>query len=166
MAGVKLQVSTDAKKAIDGLNRIVASLTNPSPLLGDIGEHLLISHRERFDKAEDPEGNPWAPLSPAYLESKRKRKSRHPRDILVRDEHLRALHYQVSGKQLWVGTNREYGAVHQFGAEKGEFGTTSRGAPIPWGDIPARPFLGLSGDDETAIRDIINDGLQAAAAGG
>ena len=26
-------------------------------------------------------------------------------------------------------------------AAKGEFGTTSRGAPISWADIPARPFL-------------------------
>ncbi len=29
-----------------------------------------------------------------------------------------------------------------------------RGAPIPWGDIPARPFLGLS-DDEADVRDIV-----------
>ena len=46
---------------------------------------------------------------------------------------------------------------HQFGAEKGAFGATSRGTPIPWGDIPARPFLGLSADDRDGVRDRILD---------
>jgi rhamnose transport system permease protein len=44
-----------------------------------------------------------------------------------------------------------YGAVMQFGAAQGAFGTTARGAPIPWGSIPARPFLGRS--EEVRRRD-------------
>jgi len=50
-----------------------------------------------------------------------------------------------------VGTNLVYGAAHQFGMVKGYAGRTRRGAPIPWGNIPPRPFLGLSADDETEI---------------
>ena len=65
----------------------------------------------------------------------------------------------------WVewGSNAIQSAVMQFGAGKGAFGTTSRGGPIPWGDIPARPFLGLSDEDRTAIVQTIEDWLERAA---
>ena len=54
-----------------------------------------------------------------------------------------------------VGSSLEYAAVQQFGARRGEFGRTRRGAPIPWGDIPARPFLGVSRVDRVEILDIL-----------
>ena len=83
--------------------------------------------------------------------------------------------YQIQGNTLLVGTNRPYGAVQQFGAAMGEFGRysqvwrrtaykpgdfrhhagTQKGFPIPWGNIPARPFLGLSAQDRTQIRAIL-----------
>ena len=37
---------------------------------------------------------------------------------------------------------------------------TRRGAPIPWGNIPARPYLGLSADDETEVVRILRDYLE------
>lgn len=57
----------------------------------------------------------------------------------------------------------------QFGAEQGAFGaiftTDERGRDhshlIPWGDIPARPFIGLSLADEASIHDIVAEFLQA-----
>ncbi len=55
-----------------------------------------------------------------------------------------------------IGSPSIYAGTHQFGAAKGAFGSTSKGAPIPWGDIPARPFLGLSDADEADIRDLID----------
>lgn len=56
----------------------------------------------------------------------------------------------------------EYAATQQFGAKKGEFRSTKNGAPVPWGDIPARPFLGISADDEDKIIEIIQSHLAAA----
>ena len=35
--------------------------------------------------------------------------------------------------------------MQQFGAKRGQFGAA------PWGDIPARPFLGASDDDQANI---------------
>ena len=61
----------------------------------------------------------------------------------------------VSGNQLTVGTNTRYGAMQQFGARKGQFGRTSRGAPIPWGNVPPRPWLGISTSDRAEIADIL-----------
>ncbi|MCO1337222.1 phage virion morphogenesis protein, partial [Microbulbifer sp. OS29] len=61
------------------------------------------------------------------------------------------LRYQVQGTELLFGTDRPYGAVHQFGATQGQFGKTKRGGPIPWGNIPARPWLGTSAEDDREI---------------
>jgi len=50
--------------------------------------------------------------------------------------------WQLNGKDaVEIGTNLPYGAMQQFGGTKAEF-------PHLWGDIPERPFLGLSKDDE------------------
>ena len=68
--------------------------------------------------------------------------------------------YQIAADGVEVGSSMQYAAVQHFGAKKGEFGRTRRGAPIPWGDIPPRPFLGISEVDRAAILDIIADHLQ------
>lgn len=52
-----------------------------------------------------------------------------------------------------------YAAVMQGGAAQGAFGRTSRGGPIPWGNIPARPFLGLSDSDRAGVLEIIAEYL-------
>ena len=64
-----------------------------------------------------------------------------------------------------MGTNLVYATTHQFGALKGQFGfaafDTRAGAfEIPWGDIPARPFLGISADTEGQVVDAIGDLLR------
>ena len=57
---------------------------------------------------------------------------------------LGSLTREVEGNTLRVGTNRIYGAIHQFGGQAG------RGRKV---SIPARPWLGLSRDDITMIRE-------------
>lgn len=79
--------------------------------------------------------------------------------------------YRVEGGGvLAVGSPLIYAATHQFGAKMGEFGRyyqlsrlkyaegdfrrhagMTKGHPIPWGNIPARPFLGLSNQDRNDI---------------
>jgi len=68
---------------------------------------------------------------------------------------------QVSGKlaasvqpvsnahEAGLTTNRKYAATMFFGAKQGQFGRDSRNHPVPWGDIPGRPFLPvrMSGSD-------------------
>lgn len=50
-----------------------------------------------------------------------------------------------------VGTNEPYAAIHQFGGKAG------RGRKV---DIPARPFLALTPQDETDILEDIQDYFQ------
>jgi len=45
-----------------------------------------------------------------------------------------------------IGTRKKYAAAHQHDAKKGQYGKTRRGGPIPWGDAPALPFIGVSDD--------------------
>jgi|WetSurMetagenome_2_1015567.scaffolds.fasta_scaffold169383_1 phage gpG-like protein len=65
----------------------------------------------------------------------------------------------VHGNTLLVGSTMIYSAVQQFGLKQGKSGSTKRGSPIPWGDIPARPFLGISDQDRVDILDAISDYL-------
>lgn len=145
MTGVHIEVLDAEFKA--GMARLAQNVTALDGFLRDIGEYLLRSHDERWGRS--PDGQPWAPLSPEYAARKAEKRPNAP--TLVWDEHLRRLQYQVSGDTLMVGSDRVYAAAHQFGLPKGYAGHDKHGHPIPWGDIPARPFLGLDDDDHTEI---------------
>ena len=150
MAGVRITVDFEGAEAVSrALRRIAEAGQNLEPALADIGEHLVNSHQERWHLEQSPDGVPWAPLSADYAEWKRRK--RPSAGILVFDDLLRGqLAYVVSGHQLQVGTNRPYGARHQFGFD----GPDALGRNI---DTPARPWLGVSDDDEVVIFGIIRD---------
>lgn len=158
MSGARVELEFDNAAVLSAIRGALAELTDPRPMLLDIGEALVNSTRDRFSAQRGPDGQTWKSLSPRYLQTK----SPNPGKILQRRGDLvRQIFPQVEGATLLVGTDRVYGAVHQFGALKGAFGKTRRGAPIPWGDIPARPFLGISDDDAEEIIAITRDHLQA-----
>jgi phage gpG-like protein len=61
--------------------------------------------------------------------------------------------YQLDGNSsVRIGSSRVYAAMQQFGGTKAQW-------PHLWGDIPARPFLGVSDADKTNILDIIGSYL-------
>lgn len=158
MSGARVELEFDNSQVLTAVRGALAELADPRPMLLDIGEALVNSTRDRFSAQRGPDGQTWKSLSPRYLATK----SPNPGKILQRRGDLvRQIFPQVEGATLLVGTDRVYGAVHQFGALKGAFGKTRRGAPIPWGDIPARPFLGISDDDAEEIIAITRDHLQA-----
>ena len=78
---------------------------------------------------------------------------------LVKQGFLRSLIFADADRsQARVGSNMEYSGVMQFGAARGAFGH-SNGRPVPWGNIPARPFLGLSDQDQRNILDMVDETL-------
>ncbi len=148
MAGTFLQVSVDDRKLTAALERLAAVCARPREALVEIGEYLLESTEQRFSDQADPEGRPWAPLSPAYQARKKKRKDL----ILVLNGYLADFQApQVSDDEVSVGTNLVYAATHQFGR--------------PEANIPARPFLGLSDDDRAEILAILTEHIERAAGG-
>lgn len=180
MAGAQnvIDIQVDDAEIKAALKQLSAKLGDLTPFFKDVGETLLNSTRERFHSQTAPSGDPWAALSPAYAA----RKPRHKDKPLTLSGALRGtLVKQADKDSLRIGTPLVYGAIHQFGAAKGSFGTvTARvneharrgkgGKPIavrahtrkmtaPWGDIPARPFLGLSDADRDALLDALTEYL-------
>lgn len=139
-------------------------LDDMKPVYEDIGEHLTQSHRQRFQQGVAPDGSAWAPKSPVTLEIYRRRGDRaDPRPLIGPSGRLSTeLSYLATGESVEFGSNLIYSSVMQTGAAKGAFGSDSRGRPIPWGNIPARVWLGLSDQDERDIIDITDEHLADA----
>jgi phage gpG-like protein len=90
----------------------------------------------------------------------------------------RSFAVEVSDDKVAVGTSVVYAGTHQFGAKKGSFGIKAvavkahrringsdvrahtRRVSLPWGDIPARPFLMLQDEDKSAIVEMIAKKLE------
>lgn len=147
------------------LARLEAHLDNMSGAFDDIGEYMVRSTKERFTQGVSPDGVPWAPKSLATIAAYRQRSdSRNSRlDYRPLFGPTGALSSTISAQTgrdfAEIGSNMIYAGTMQFGASRGAFGSTSRGSPIPWGAIPARPFLGVSDQDRVAIIDVIDEWL-------
>ena len=63
----------------------------------------------------------------------------------------REIHYRATPLSVEIGSSLIYSAVHQYGAKARSF----TGGRTPWGDIPARGFIGLSDQDRTDFDTII-----------
>lgn len=144
MAGASITI--DSAEMVAGLRQLQTALGDLRPVFRDIGEYLIISHHERFERQVSPDGQPWADLSAGYWAEKPYNQDKK----LVLDGHLMdELHYNnPTETQLEFGANQVYAATHQFGREDV--------------NIPARPFLGLSRDDEGDVLAIIYRHLQDA----
>lgn len=148
MAGstLRVDVSIDDKAIQRRLESLIKRGEDLSPLLVDIGEYLELAHRDRWDKEIAPDGSPWQPL--AYETSEQKERKGKDNGILLENADLRdLLRYQVANNILDYGTDRIYGATHQFGDEDR--------------DIPQREWLGFSDLDLSEIGDIVTDYLRA-----
>lgn len=140
-------------EVLDGLLNRLDDLSAPMAL---IAAQLESAAERAFDEEADPAtGEPWAGLSDV-TKARREKAGHWPGSILQVKGQLAASIESDYGKDFaQVGSNKVYAPVMFFGAEKGAFGKNKRGGPIPWGDIPARPFLGLNADDEAYILDIL-----------
>lgn len=151
-----IKVKLDSKLVLQQLERLSKGAANPRPALLAIGESLVESTKKRFGSSSAPDGKPWAANSALTL--KRKRGSKP----LVNEGTLRdQIGYVESGNQLTIFSSMIYAATQQFGAKQGAFGRSRRNTPIPWGTIPARPFLGVSNDDEKMIVETVSEYLRS-----
>lgn len=176
MSGVTLEY--DAAKAVAKLNVLASALDDPRRMYLDMGEHLLATTQQRFSTQSAPDGSPWQALTPAYQRRKRKNKNR----ILVLDAYLKnLLRYQATSDELLVGSDRPYAAIHHLGGtieiaarsqqayfrrdKNGDVGQrfvkkarSNFAQRITIGPytitIPARPFLGISTNDEQILLEI------------
>jgi phage virion morphogenesis protein len=149
MAGTRqpITVEIDDREVRERLQRLIQRVGAPREAMAEIGEALLNSTRERFSRQSDPEGNPWEPNSEVTLE----RKAPQTKVLAGLTGLLREnIAYQLTdgGRAVEVGSGKKYAAMQQFGGTKAQW-------PWLWGDIPARPFLGLSREDRAEVLEIL-----------
>ena len=164
-----IEIDLTTKSMAEAFVEAAGAIGDMTPLMADLGEYLVESTKQRFATSTAPDGSTWAPRSQTTLDAYARRKDRPKGGPLVGV--TRALSttiaYEHAADHVDWGSNMIYAAVMQFGAAQGEFGARigkdKNGRDyfmtIPWGDIPARPYLGISTDDETAIIDIVEEYL-------
>ncbi|MDR2155910.1 MAG: phage virion morphogenesis protein [Burkholderiaceae bacterium] len=184
-AQIHIQISGD-RQVLQVLDGIIGGLDNLRPALHFIGARMAENTKRRFESTIGPDGVRWPANSPVTLEQYLGRLSRTRRkdgELTAKGQkHLANkkpltgetgalkgnINFQViSADTVRIGSPTEYAAVQQFGAKKGELGTgtykTRKGTfPIPWGDIPARPFLGVADEDLADIVEVLRGHFKQA----
>lgn len=158
-----IEIRIDDDPVTAALAQLTTRMTDMTKPMGDIGELLVASTKDRTLSGRSPDGTAFAPRSQTTLE---RYASRNPPLVpgggpLNLSGNMIAGIFPEAGRDFArIGSNAIQAAVMQFGQPQGASGRTSRGGPIPWGNIPARPFLGLSDDDRTGIIAIITEWLE------
>lgn len=156
------------------LRKLADMAESPRPALLAIGEHLAETTKQRFETSTGPDGKPWASNSEVThmsalrrykgnwtkktrkLSAKGITRAANKKPLIGLSKTLSTtINYRVVGNSIEVGSPAKYAAVQQFGAKK-----HSLGGKAPWGDIPARPFLGLSDQDQDKMLDILKEHLR------
>ena len=176
MAGAGIEYKIDDKALQRLLAEITGRMRNPEPAMKLIGGIVRSSVARNFEK----EGRPtkWARHSKT-TEKRRGKGAKILRNRGFGGGLAGSVHYNAARNSVVISSNKEYAAVHQFGAKKGSFGTFvvkvdahkrkmkngtivgvrahERNAKLPWGNIPARPFLMIQDQDWAEIKAALND---------
>ncbi len=175
MSGVQIDVKIDDQKVVKLLKQIEKRSGDLKPALKNIGQLVRTSIVNNFIAEGRPEK--WKKLS----EVRKKQRGKGVKKILrvqgAAGGLMGSIKPKTSAKKVIIGTNKVYAAVHQFGAKKGSFGTVpvnirahrrkkksggysqvrahKRTMILPWGDIPARPYMMIQDEDWTEIENLL-----------
>lgn len=180
MSSKPIEVQVTGERALAWARRVAQAAASPESLLKAIGEDLTESTKQRFGTGTAPDGSKWAPNRPATLDALLGKQHRYKKGN--RKGYLNAAgHKVVAGKKPLIGQTRhlsteinyalrkggsaweliwgspkEQAAMMQFGGKKSQFSHL-------WGDIPARPFLGISAADMANIEATTDEWLNGLA---
>jgi len=134
------------------------------PLMRNIGGYVRDAVRHRFEEQRTPEGRPWKPSLRAQLTG----------GVTLVDRGLLRDSYTDDAKsdRVEIGSNDPRARIHHHGGEITPRAARSLAFRLANGafvstrsvTMPARPALGLSGDDEDEVRQLTIEYLEAAAA--
>lgn len=156
MAGVQFSVGLDTVVAETLLSRLAAFGQDETSLMDQIGRALVTGAAERIASTNvSPDGAAWEP-SKRVVET-------GGRTLYLSGALERGINHWAASDHVLVGSNTPYAAVHQLGAAVGSLGVwvgndkNGRSMTVlsPWGDIPARPFLGVSDEEAEEITDFV-----------
>jgi len=181
MTGVTITYSVMISDSgmLDQLGQLVDRMDNPIGFYKNVGEHLLNSISDNFERETSPDGVPWQRLKDRTIRERDKRRLTPIRILRARGRLAGSFSATATATEARIGTPIEYAAAHQFGAEitqparqhtiyqrydadtdtlHQKFVKKSRSnfaREVTIGEhtitIPARPFAGVSAADETVI---------------
>lgn len=168
-----IQIQLDDQAVRAALTRVGQNGADLRPMLGDVGELLTETTKQRFETSKAPDGSSWAPNQPSTLDAylgqfkgsfgktgrltkKGAQRAAAKKPLIGETRSLSTtIHYVLGANSVEIGSSLVYAAVQQLGAAARSFS----GGKSPWGDIPARPFLGLSDQDQAGVLQIAGDHL-------
>lgn len=123
------------------LQRMQQNAGNLRPALAEVGDKFAARIIEQFAQGKSPYGVRWAALS-AVTQNRNKGKRRGGEPLRDTGALIASISSYVNGNSsVSIGSGLNYAGLHQFGARQGQFGRTRRNGPIPWGNVPARPYM-------------------------
>lgn len=159
MAGATLSVSLTDANVKRALQALAVRTVNLEPAFKEFGSYEVTSTQHRIEEEHDPDGKRWPELRPSTQLARRGRsRSIRGGEHMLRVSNLlfQSLTYLASQFELAVGSNRIYAALQQLGG-------TPDMPPGP-AHVPARPYLGLSSDDQEELGIILLEHLGGAVA--
>lgn len=154
-----ITIKFEDRSVLDALKHLQSRTSDLSPLMHEIGEYLTETTKRRFDISTAPDGTPWAPNSPTTIRQPLGKSGKSRMSIKkplisgrsgMQSSLMATINYKSGRDFVEVGSIKEQAAMLHFGGQKSKF-------PHLWGDIPARPFLGISDHDHRSIMDTISD---------
>ena len=127
------------------LTRLASAVGDMTPIMRAIGGELEAATEKNFDSEGARIAAKWRPSRRALAQGGQTLRDtgRLVSSISADGEgHFN----EVTKDSVFVGTNVEYAAIHQFGGKAG------RNRKVT---IPARPFFGLNAEDEQDIAELI-----------
>lgn len=151
MSGFTYTISVEDDEITHGMAGLIGKMENMAAFHKSVGEHMLNSTEDNFDNEIAPDGTPWVHHAPATVASRLRRNGNAELTILRESGALAgSFNYEADDAQVEIGTPTIYAAIHHFG------GAAGRNQSV---DIPARPILGISSDDEIALTEMAEDFL-------
>lgn len=133
---IEIEINNAQEVAIV-LERLAQVTTHRTPLMRSIAGTMESAVLQNFEVGGRPK---WLGL-----------KYRQGTPLVDTENLMGSITSAYTNDEAIVGTNEPYAAIHQFGGKAG------RGRKV---DIPARPFLALTPQDETDILEDIQDYFQ------
>lgn len=151
MTGVSLTLEHPGLNPVLTMLNALASPRRQAEGLANVGGLIENQTKGRFSQRVSPDGEPWAPWSPAYAEGRKKGQTLLVATGAYRDSYA----WDLTGEELRVGSNMVQAAILNFGG-------TDDMAPGP-AAIPARQHLGLSPADIREIEDVMADWIESVS---
>lgn len=161
--GLAFTIRADGLDQIERkLAKLQAQLGDLSPLMSVIGQYLSESNRIGFLDGKGPDGKPWKPSIRVQLMG--------GQTMLDGGNLQKSIHSEHGRNFVAVGTNDHRAPMLHFGGRIVPKAGKALAFQLPGGQavtvksvtIPARPFLGVSSDDEVQIGEIVYDYLRDA----